>query len=227
MIQTFDNYEELSHKAASIIYQKGCEHIKNKGSFLLALAGGNTPKRTYQILADITKNNNEFWNNTQLYWTDERYVPHEHEWSNYKMAKQSLIDLIPIPAKNVHPIPTKYTQPIESADEYAKIFPENIDIIILGMGTDGHIASIFPNSQAVKETEKRFTYDYAPSEPKLRITATLPTIKSAKEIFILVSGTSKRNAIKQVFDKSSSITEIPACALKETATWLVDRDAFS
>ncbi len=225
MIRVFDDYESLSKNAASIIYNKGKEYIKTKHEFTLALAGGNTPKRTYQILADISKDDDVFWRNTKLYWTDERYVPHESPYSNYKMARDVMIEAVPILPDNVFPIPTQRQDVQQAADEYSAIFPDNIDVIILGMGTDGHIASIFPNGQAVKETEKRFTYDYAPVEPKLRITATIPTIKSANEIFVLVSGTSKRKALKQVFDESGEIEQIPARAVK-SALWLVDKDAI-
>lgn len=223
-MEIFDDYESLSENAAELIYERGLEIVERKGEFLLALAGGNTPRLAYQLLAEMSREDVRFWEKTKLYWTDERYVLPDSDKSNYKMARDSLINAVPIPSNNVYPIPTGYDDVNRAASEYEMIFPERMDVVLLGMGADGHIASIFPKGRAVKEKDRRFTYDYAPVEPKLRITATIPVIRAADKIFILVSGNSKREALKRVFADTGSIEETPARAVKD-ANWLVDRAA--
>ncbi len=224
MIEIFESYDKLSRKAAEWIYDKGKEYIAERDEFLLALAGGGTPRQAYRILAEISKDDKEFWEKVRVYWTDERYVPHSSEASNYRSARKTLLDFVPIPPANIHPIPTDYEDANESANEYSEIFPACADVIMLGMGQDGHIASIFPYGNAVCETKKRFTIDYAPVEPRLRITATFGTIRSANEIIVLVAGESKRQALKKVFDETGSIEEIPARAVKD-ALWFTDESA--
>ncbi len=222
-VNMFGNYEIMSKHIASLIYDKGKEIIKGKGVFLFSVAGGKSPIGLYRELAKIARNDKKFWENTKIYWTDERYVPYENEFSNFKMVKETLLSNVPVKEDNIHPIPTHYKDPYQSADVYAEIFPQYIDIMLLGMGTDGHIASIFPNGRAISEKEKRFTVDFAPAEPKVRITATLPTLKSANKIIMVVAGKGKTKLLDKIFKATGPLEELPARAVRD-AIWFVSSD---
>jgi 6-phosphogluconolactonase len=161
---------------------------------------------------------------THLYWGDERFVPHDDAASNYAAARATLIEPAGIEESNVHPIPTGPAGSDECARAYEEVFPERPDVCILGIGPDGHTASLFPGSPALDETGRRFVTVKGPAEPRLRITATPTTILSARRIMVLVSGDSRAEALTRVFRSRGEARETPA-RIAAGGTWLVDRAA--
>jgi 6-phosphogluconolactonase len=169
-----------------------------------------------------------------VFWSDERYVPHDHPLSNYRMAREALLDHAPIPADQVYPMPTHFHDPREAASDYEGAMLHYFvgtlpvfDVVLLGIGADGHTASVFAASSAI--TSARFVEAVtAPAEPPSRLTLTLPIIASARRIGVLVSGGGKAAALADALGGGHS--ELPAAVLARTAptaVWWVDRDAWA
>jgi 6-phosphogluconolactonase len=165
----------------------------------IVLTGGSTPKRAYELAAELEPD----WSGAELWWGDERCVPPDHEWSNYRMAKLALLDRIahaPLPAK-VHRMRGELG-PEQGADLYEQELGslERFDLVLLGMGADGHVASLYPNQPTLDVTERRVVGAEAKLEPYVdRITLTLPPLRSAREILFLVAGADKADAVRRAF----------------------------
>ncbi len=224
MIRIFADYLALSEAAADAVFAAAKRCIAQHGKFILVLSGGQTPKETFSILVHRTAHRHRIWDKTHIYWADERCVPPDDPRSNYRMAKEVFLDLIDIPSENIHRIQAEAPDPAFAAEHYDVEFPSQPDFLILGMGVDGHTASLFPHSPALQEKQKRFVFVETPADPSHRITMTPPAVASAAEIFILVAGTEKAPALQKVFSETGSIDETPA-RLVHNAIWLVDRQA--
>ena len=221
MIRVCPDYETLSEAAAEHIRSVGVEAVRERGRFDLVLSGGQTPRRAYDILAERTANDRSLWENTHVFWGDERCVPMNDPESNYLTGKRALLEPARIPRANVHPITARPPDEEAVAESYAQVFPEAPDLLILGMGVDGHTASLFPRSALLDESRKRFAFCLAPIEPKERITMTPGVIASARNVLVLVSGAEKAPALRRVFAPQGDLHETPARLLRH-ATWLVD-----
>jgi len=224
MLCEFPDYESLCQAAARNILLIGQRCVAEHGQFELVLAGGETPGRVYAILAERSRENRKLWEYTHVYWGDERCVPPDHEQSNYYMARQAMLDTLRIPASQIHRIPAEDPNSHEAAAIYEAIFPQEPDVLLLGMGAEGHTASLFPGSAALKETRRRFVAVEAPVEPRRRITMTPPAIASAREILVLVSGADKAGALRRVLSTAGDFHQTPA-RLVRNAVWFVDQDA--
>jgi 6-phosphogluconolactonase len=224
MIRIFADYESLSAAAAEFIRSVGESAVRSRGRFDLVLSGGGTPRRAYEILAERTRDDRAFWRKTRVFWSDERCVAPDHPDSNYLMAKRTLLDRVRIPAANVHRLPAEKADREATAERYGSIFPEAPDLLLLGMGADGHVASLFPGSPALDEREKRFTVSRAPAEPKERITMTPPVIAGARKVLVLVSGAQKASVLPRVFAEEGDVSRTPARLVRE-ADWFLDEDA--
>jgi 6-phosphogluconolactonase len=179
------------------------------GRFGLCLSGGTTPKRVYELLGSETLRAPHDWRKVHLFWGDERFVPPDHKDSNFRMAREALIDQVPIPASQVHPVPTSRGSPEEAAALYevtlqdfygAKTLdPERalFDVTLLGLGEDGHTASLFPGTQALDERGAWVT-SVTGVKPEPRISLTYPALESSGEILFIVSGASKREILSRV-----------------------------
>ncbi len=211
IVQSFSSYESLSSSAAELVKHTMENTISTRPLFTFVLAGGNTPKLMYSMLASII----DEWKKVHLFWGDERFVPHTHKESNYKMVKESLISKIDIPGSNIHPIPTEAISPEKSALLYendirsffnsSRFLDFRFDCTILGIGEDGHTASLFPGSPALKE-KKRWVVDTTAPENysvRKRITLTLPIINRSRSILFLVSGEKKRPVIEAMLNPDS------------------------
>ncbi len=230
-IRKFANLTELSSAAAAEISGLINETVRLNGSFSMALSGGNTPRPLYHVLGteyrDIIP-----WDSVHLFWGDERYVPKDDGDSNYRMAKESLLDLIPVPDGNVHRIRTEYSIASEAATAYDKelhrYFGESeatFDLVLLGMGKEGHTASMFPASPALAEKVRWALTVEVPATPSLRITLTLPVLNRAAAVYFLVSGDEKADALRRVFDDSTQISDCPAKGIRPAigaVTWWTD-----
>ena len=228
------NKEAISRSVAEAIVELISETLLKREYFSIALAGGSTPKLLYSLLATEYASQIS-WDRILVFWGDERYVPHDDEKSNYRMAKEVLLDRVPLPASHVFPIPTHITNPKDSATAYAAELKQKLalsigrfDLILLGMGDDGHTASLFPGSPALKEEQRAVVAAPAPVEPKQRITLTYPILNQARNVYFLVAGESKGPGLRCVLGKPSEVTECPSSGVKPVdgrLVWWVDEAA--
>jgi len=206
-IKYFKNFEELSSYTADFIIKLIHRILKEKDRVTLVLAGGDTPRRSYELLAEKSKLRKLPWEKIHIFWGDERYVSKDDQHSNYLMAKESLLSKINIPDENIHIINTDYDSEQEAAMNYERelkfffLYEEPIfDIFLLGIGVDGHIASLFPDDPDI---DKDKVWVKGVSAPKIqpfvsRITLTLPIINNARNILFLAKGERKRKVIKHI-----------------------------
>jgi 6-phosphogluconolactonase len=204
-------------------------------AFAVCLAGGETPRRIYQVLADPPVSGKFPWHRVHWFWGDERCVPHDHPASNYRMVREALISRAPVPAGNVHPIPTENMSPQRAALAYEselkrfygadRLDPARplFDVTLLGLGTDGHTASLFPGHAALRE-QRRWSVAVIGAMPEPRITLTIPVLDSSRELAFLVSGESKRRIFERV---RSGDPALPAGGIHPAGPrrWFADRAA--
>ena len=201
--------EAISTEAARMFMNLSEKYIQASGRFVVALSGGTTPKRLYQILASVQYQKNIDWSNVHIFFVDERFVPLDHPDSNFGLIHETLLQGISLPTENIHPINTCCSSPAVSAKNYeadienffeidAKhIFPQ-FDLIVLGIGEDGHTASLFPNSRVLSDKERLAVAVQSRKRQHRRITLTLPVLNSARNIVFLVSGKRKASIMKKV-----------------------------
>lgn len=224
MIRILDNETELHVAARERIIAEGRDALARRGRFSLVLSGGGTPRRTYELLAEKLAADRDFWAGTHLYWGDERGVPPDDAESNYRTARLVLLDKVAPPAANVHRLAGESNDPERTAAEYAAAFPARADLILLGLGADGHTASLFPGSPLLFEAQSLFAPATAPVAPKKRLTLTPPVLAVARTVLVLVTGTGKAAALRRVFAAEGSVEETPARLVRDAA-WLMDRRA--
>jgi 6-phosphogluconolactonase len=202
--------------------------------FALFLSGGSTPRALYQLLAGEQWRGQIDWANVELYFGDERCVPPDHPESNFRMVNEALISKVPIPASQVFRIRGEI-DPNEAAKEYGLILKEHFegegaDLMLLGMGSDGHTASLFPGTAAVDETDHRCVanhvpHDYIPKGTEWRVTVTFPFINRSREILILCAGKDKQARVRQVLEGSPEGDDLPIRRVRPeggSVTWLLD-----
>jgi 6-phosphogluconolactonase len=234
----FDTPEQLAVAAAEKIVDYEYEFHGEPDPFSVALAGGNTPRRVYELLATERFRDRIEWSKVHFFFGDERCVPPDHPDSNYAMAYESLISKVPIPAKNVHRIISE-----GNANENARAYENQLraffaglswprfELVLLGMGEDGHTASLFPNSEALQEVSRWVVPTKNEQSGQERITLTVPVFNHARRVMFLVTGKNKAQRLKEVLRPQPAGSEqLPAQAitpLEGTLEWLVDADAAS
>ena len=186
----------------------------------VALAGGNTPRAVYQALSQMRLP----WDRMDIYFGDERAVPPSDPQSNYRMARETLLDVTPIPPAQIHRMFTERSDLEAAAADYAACLPDRLDLIVLGIGEDGHTASLFPGSPALDERARKVVVVEAPKPPHRRLTVTPPVIASAYAKIVLASGAEKARAVACALSATSEIRECPA-QLARDGTWIMDRAA--
>lgn len=216
--------EELSQKAAEFIAGFITDLEKTKERIAIALSGGTTPKRLYERLAIGPFHKDIPWNQVHLFWGDERFVPPGHPDSNYRMVYEALISKVPIPSENVHRMPGEMAYPQAAADEYEENLhrffgssPEGwprFDLVILGVGSDGHTASLFPGSEALKERRRWVAAPYVEKLNAYRLTLTLPVFNSADQVIFLVNGKEKARIVKELLAGYNTKTIFPVQMIK-------------
>ncbi len=208
------------------------KNIHQKGSFFAALSGGSTPKAIYQALAKSDELESIDWTKVFLFFSDERAVPPTDSDSNYHMAMTSGIEKLAIPHENIFRMQAEAD--IESyANQYEqkiiKMIPNNkFDLIMLGMGDDGHTASLFPETHGLKVTDRLVIANYIPSKKIWRMTLTFDCINAAKDIAIYVVGASKAKTVKEVLEGPYLPDQYPVQqvgTLAHKALWILDQDA--
>jgi 6-phosphogluconolactonase len=220
MKKIFADPEELARGAAEYFVARTPETV--------ALSGGSTPKRMFEMLVGQSVP----WDGIQFFWSDERHVPPDDPESNYRMANEALLSRVPVLAENVHRIHGENPDAAEAAADYentiiavTKQLLPRLDLIFLGLGTDGHTASIFPGSEVLQETKRLVAAPYVEKFASHRITMTLPLLNNAASVVFLVSGAEKAQIVKEVLEGENNY---PAQAVKPThgeLIWMLDKDA--
>ena len=199
------------------------------GLFTVALSGGSTPRQLFELLSSQRYRAQVAWPQVHLFWGDERCVPPDHADSNYRMTREALLDHIDIPAQNVHRVRGELA-PAQAAQDYraelGNVLGTNprFDLVLLGMGDDGHTASLFPDSPALAERERTAIAVYAAHLDSWRVTLTLPVLNRARHVLFLVSGANKAPALSRI----RAGEPLPAGRVHPcpgTLTWLLDQDA--
>lgn len=231
VVEVLPDLTALVERSLEVVLEKMHTALQERGRCTIALAGGSTPKPLYAKLAE----QNLPWDAVQVFWGDERYVPPDHADSNQRMARQAWLDRVPIPAHNVHPVPTDAPDPTDAAKQYELTLRQlfqvpvgaipTFDIILLGMGDDGHTASLFPHTDALQITDRLVTVGSKDGQP--RITFTAPLINQARSVLFLVAGASKRPALDQVFAAEADSNHYPSRLIRPQGElwWLLDRAA--
>lgn len=209
--------------AVRLITNALAEAIDARGAASLVLAGGSTPRATYRALAVAP---GVEWSRVSVYFGDERAVPPDHAESNYRLAREALLDHVPIPANAVFRMPADADDRDAAAAEYARALPAELDVLILGVGEDCHTASLFPGSPALRETERLVVPATGPKPPFERMTITPPVFERARLVLVLASGASKADAVYQALEGARDIDRYPAQLVRD-AVWLMDHAAAS
>ncbi|MEH6703787.1 MAG: 6-phosphogluconolactonase [Galbibacter orientalis] len=237
MIQVFENTDNLNTQLADLFVEKATNAIKTKGKFTVALTGGSSPAELHRLLASDAYKNKINWNKVFVFWGDERWVPLNDEKSNAGAAIKNFLNHIPIPKENIFPMWKEGIEPQVYAKEYEAILEDHLelgdifDLIILGMGDDGHTASLFPNQEIIlKEKEKKVAAYFLAPQDMYRITLTAPLINKAKQIVFIVFGEKKSNALYEVLQGERNSNLYPSQLINEddgNVTWMVDKAAAS
>jgi 6-phosphogluconolactonase len=215
--------------AAERIGQAMISSIHDRGSCRLGLAGGSTPGPVYESLASMPWSQKIDWNRVQLLWGDERCVPPDHPQSNYRMVQKSLIRQVAIPAQNIHRVRGEHPPSI-AAQEYEQVVAlAAIDVLLLGMGSDGHTASLFPQTPELGESERRVIAATSPFEPRHRVSLTFRAINESRLVCLLVTGADKASRLAEVLQQiKHSRCELPAAMVQPASgqlCWLLDQHA--
>ncbi|HKH11270.1 MAG TPA: 6-phosphogluconolactonase [Rubrobacter sp.] len=229
-VEVFDTPDGLAGAAARAFAEKSREAIAARGSFAVALAGGSTPKATYEVLARDHADTVD-WPSVHVFFGDERPVPPEHEDSNYRMAGEALLDHVPV--GSVHRMRGELP-PEEAASSYEeelRVFfgedPPVLDLVMLGIGEDGHTASLFPETSALEVTGRLAVANPVPKLGTTRITLTVPVLNAARDVLMLVAGEGKAEALEEILEGEDDPRAYPAKLVQPSGgpRWLVDRSA--
>jgi len=237
-LEIVSDAEALARRSVDVFVADAKKAIKARDVFYVAISGGHTPERFFQLLGEEPKATSLPWEKIHLFWVDERYVPADSQWSNYKLAADTFLPKVAIPQKNIHRIPTEHSDFLASVRYYEqtirkafglaeKQIPE-FDLIVLGMGVEGHTGSLFPNSYACFDTDDLACVVYVLDEKLTRITLTHPVLCAASHLTVLVSGPEKASILREVLTSEPDEVRYPIHALwpaLDKITWLIDQQA--
>lgn len=236
-VLVFQTPEEVALNAAERFVVFAAQSVSERGWFSVVLAGGNTPRRLYELLATSVFRSRIEWARVHVFFGDERPVPPDHPDSNFRLANDALLSHVPIPVENVHRI-NGVGDPVENAQDYERELKKffqgsespRFDLVLLGMGNDGHTASLFPHTSALNEKDKWVVANWVDSLSSYRLTLTAPSINAAANVDFLVTGEDKASALARVLDGPCDARELPAQLIEPVTgelTWLVDIGAAS
>lgn len=228
-IKVVPDLNGIAHEAAERIVGLAQSAIDRNEWFSIVLAGGSTPKALYELLATADFAQRIKWPKVMVYFGDERCVPPDHADSNYRMAKLALLSEVPIPGDNIYRIRGE-NEPELAAIEYGTMLKEHFgdggpDLVLLGMGDDGHTASLFPGTDALKETKHRCVSVYVEKLKSWRITMTAPFLNRAENILVMVAGTNKAKRVEQALQGEADPEHLPIRLIAPTSgkmSWLLD-----
>jgi 6-phosphogluconolactonase len=245
-VRVYRDNDELALKAARRFARLADQYVVGCGRFTVALSGGSTPKAMFSLLAKSPFVETIPWSSIYFFWGDERCVPPEHPDSNYRMTVETLLSTVPVPQENIFRIPAELSDPNLAAQKYADTLIQfflktagtgsttplsnvpRFDLIFLGMGPDGHTASLFPGTAALHNDTDIVTANYVEKFKTHRITLTAKTINNARNITFLIAGQDKAETLKNVLEGERNIELYPSQMIqpaKGTLLWLVDEAA--
>lgn len=234
-VTVFEDAEEVARAAAERFAELAQSTIGKRGRFVVALAGGSTPKRTYELLAGGDYRGHVDWSKVHVFFGDERMVPADSAESNYRMASEAMLSRLPVPPENVHRI-NGLGDAVANArlyeDELRTFFNDagwpSFDLVLLGMGDDGHTASLFPGTKALDEREAWVAANWVEKFNTYRVTLTAPAINRAAHVVFLVTGANKADPLREVLKGEPDTQRLPSQLIKpldDSLEWLVDKAA--
>jgi 6-phosphogluconolactonase len=229
----------LARRAAQYISEMASEAVEARGCVRVAISGGSTPKAAFELLADPNQpwRNRMPWGNLELFWVDERCVPPEAAESNYRMTREALLDHVPMRAEQIHRIEgelepeaaaARYESELRNSFRLEGAECPRFDLVALGLGNDGHTASIFPHTEAVHESCRLVTANHLPQTDTWRVTLTWPVINHARSVFFLVAGREKAEVLREVFCGSVDSERLPSQLIWPSSgilSLILDKDA--
>jgi len=228
---------DLYERAAECLVKLANKAARDSGRFMVALSGGSTPKGLYKRLGLNVYQERVPWSKVHLFWGDERCVPPDHPESNYRTVREVLLSQLSMPAENVHRMRGE-DEPVLAAVEYENVLRKSFqlsegaaprfDMVLLGVGEDGHTASLFPGSAALAESRRLVVAHYVGKLKAHRLTLTLPVLNNAAEIVFLVSGQNKAEILREIFANEGGTVTLPAARVRPVVgrvTWMVTQDA--
>ena len=233
-VRVFADLQALGAAVAEAAADTLARVARSAGRCAFVLSGGMTPRTLYRLLATDYRSRIP-WRDVHVFWGDERYVPHHDARSNYRMAKDELLDHVPCPPANIHAMATDAADPRDAARTYEATLrgycaggPPRFDLVLLGLGEEGHTASLFPGSPALAEHTRWVAAVTAPADPPVRLTLTLPAFAHAATIYFLVAGSNKARAVSHVMATAADSNMYPAAAIRRgagTVVWWIDQQA--
>jgi 6-phosphogluconolactonase len=236
-LRIFPNPPALFEAAAQAFVEQTKSAVQARGRFTVALSGGSTPKGLFQVLSgkdhDLLP-----WDKMFFFWGDERHVPPDNADSNYRMAREALLSKVPVPEKNIFRVPAENPDANQAAAQYEATirqffalkpgqFPE-FDLILLGMGPDGHTASLFPQTKGLQEKQRLVIANWVEKFSTDRITFTAPVLNNARVVEFLIAGADKAPALKEVLEGTASADLYPSKMIQPahgTLIWMLDQSA--
>jgi 6-phosphogluconolactonase len=230
-----DDYSQLCTLAAEHFVRTVRSAIEQRGFAVVALGGGSTPKSLYNLLAQAPYQSQVDWQRIYFFWGDERSVGPEHADSNYRMAREALLDKVGVDASKVYRMPADAADKDAAAGHYEQLLRQllpgdpvpSLDLVHLGMGDDGHTASLFPHTTALGETTRLIVPNEVSKLATTRMTMTYPLLNAAAEVVFLVSGANKASMLARVLEGPAIPLDLPSQAISPRGqlTWMVTRDA--
>jgi 6-phosphogluconolactonase len=239
ILRQLPDAEQVSRAAAQEFVRLAAEAIAARGRFMVALSGGNTPRRLYHVLAEMPYREQVDWPRIEFFWGDERAVPQDHPDSNFHMACEALLRKVPVPDTHVHHMqadrPDREAAAREYQAEIAHAFavspdgePPAFDLILLGMGPDAHTASLFPHTAALRETRRWVVMNYVPKFTAFRMTMTPVILNRAANVMFVVTGAEKAALVAEVLEGPHDPDRLPTQLIQPAAgrlLWFLDRIA--
>jgi 6-phosphogluconolactonase len=216
-LRVLPNPEEVAEAGAGLVRDAARAAVERQGRFTVALSGGSTPRALYQLLATRPYREEIPWQATHVFWSDERCVPPDHPESNYRMAQEALLAHVPLPPEQVYRMPGELSNPQQGAQAYTttlravfgKAALPRFDLLLLGLGEEGHTASLFPDIHVPNAPSVLVAAVYVPKVAMWRLTLTLPVLNAAAQVVFLVTGTAKQDALRALIDGPRSL-DLPA-----------------
>jgi 6-phosphogluconolactonase len=247
-VRIYRDADELALKAARLFARLADQYVVGCGRFTVALSGGSTPRAMLALLAADPFVETVPWPSIYFFWGDERCVPPEHQDSNYRMASEALLSKVPVPAENIFRIPAEMADPERAAEDYASSLTQffrtgpgatksgtaplsnlpRFDLVFLGMGPDGHTASLFPHSSALQAGEQIVAANYVEKFKANRITLTAATVNNARNVTFLAAGGDKTETLKNVLEGTYQPDLYPSQLIRPrngSLLWMVDEAA--
>lgn len=235
-VRCFPDLVALSRAAAAQVAAVINAAVHDRGRCHIALAGGKTPAMLYQQLATPPLSQQIPWDKVECWFGDERVVPLDHAESNYRLARETLLSKVPIPANQIHPMIDDPAQPQQQAQRYEELLRASLpqqmgtpcfDLILLGMGADGHTASLFPGLGLLQEQQRSVVAGYVEKLAAWRISLTMPVLNAAQQVIVLVCGADKAQTLHEVFTNPNANLPIQQLSVRDEVLWFVDEAAYS